>query len=467
MIISGAQFKNYAESLNQRLKGKHISRPTLVARSTLFFHLSGKEEHRFVISLESGSPRAYLADEDKNLVSIDSPIYALFRKELSNAFIEKVGTENDDRILKFNLITVNSVYKEERRYLYFEMFTTHPNLILCERDNKIIAFTHGSSLESKRPIMKGLAYLAPAKGFVENGNEPFDYLSYQKDCLSKESEIFTSRKKERFGFLVTSFKNKEKRLKRKLVLMEKDKANALSHLNDSLFGDYIYTNYSSLNGVKEIEVDGKKAVLDTSKSLSYNANAFYKKAKKAKKALEEIDEQTLKVNEELTDVSQALSLLSQSDEEGLEAFAKEWGLYSKKDDDPSFGSSNIPYSFIKNGTTFLFGKTAKQNDTLTFLIDTVKTHYWFHCDKTHGAHVMIRKDEPNDEEIRTACEIALISSIKKDGDVMMSERKNVYKGSVPGQAIVRHYETVHLKSVRPETEKLFLAAKKMNLRNKE
>lgn len=467
MVINGAQFQDYAKGLNLRLQGRHISRPILVSRSTLFFHVSGKGEHRFVISLESGAPRAYLAEEDKNLVSIDSPIYALFRKELTNAFVEKIEAENDDRILKFNLTTVNSVYKEEKRYLYFEMFTTHPNLILCDENNHIIAFTHGSSLEAKRPIMKGLLYVAPEKAFEEEKSKPFDFPSYEQDCLAKEAEIFVSRKKERFGPLVTSFKNKEKRLKRKLILLEKDKENALRHISDSIFGDYIYTNYSSLANAKEIEIDGKKAALDTSKTLSYNANNFYKKAKKAKKALEEIEDQKIKVEEELSSVTQTLLLLNQSDEEGLESFAKEWGLYTKKEDDSSFGASNIPYSITKNGTTFLFGKSAKQNDTLTFLIDTTKSHYWFHCDKTHGAHVMIKKDKPNDEEIRTACEIALISSKKTDGDVMMSERKNVYKGSVPGQAIVRHYQTIHLKNVRPETEQLYLSAKKMNLRSKE
>ncbi len=77
---------------------------------------------------------------------------------------------------------------------------------------------------------------------------------------------------------------------------------------------------------------------------------------------------------------------------------------------------------------------------------------------------MIRKDNPNKEEILLASEIALLGSDKSDGDVMMAERKNVYKGNVPGQAIVRQYETIHLKKVRPESAKLFIEAIKLNLR---
>mgnify|MGYP002515360675 CR=1 FL=1 len=464
MPISGKEFNSYVLSLNEKIKEKHISRPILVSRATLFFHLSGKEDHRFVISLEHDDPRAYTAKEEYNLVSLDSPIYAPFRKELANAFIEEVAMENDDRILKLSLIVINSVYKEERRTLYFEMFPTHPNLIITDENNKIIAFTHGASLDSFRPILKGVNYSSPEKSFANVETSPFDYSSYQNACLEKEKLIFSSRKKERFGPLLTLLMTKEKRLKKKILLIEKDKEKAKSHQSDSMIGDYIYTNLDSLSNKKELNIDGKIVPLDPKKNLVQNANDFYKKAKKAKKALQEIEIQKETAKRELFSVQDSIALLSTSDEEGLESLSKEWGLLSKKKEKINFGDANIPYVVLKNGTHFLFGKNAKQNDTLTFLIDTVKTHYWFHILGKEGAHVMIKKDHPSEEEILTACEIALLSKGKEDGDVMMSERKNIYKGTVPGQAIVREYTTIHLKHVRNETKTLFLNATKLKLR---
>ncbi len=462
MSITGQEFNSYVSTLNELLAGKHISRPLLIARSTLFFHLSGKGDHRFVICLDGGDPRAYTAKEEFNLSSLDSPVYLSFRKELANAYVNSVEQENGDRILKLSLVTVNQVYKEETKLLFFEMFSSHPNLILTDERRKIIAFTHGSSLDSYRPILKGATYHPPKKAFINESPAIFDYPKYQTMCLQKEKSIFDMRKKERFGFLLSYFEAKEKRLKRKLTLIEQDKEKAIAHIDDSLFGDYIYMHLDSLTGASSIEVEGRNARLDPAKSLSCNASLFYKKAKKAKKALAENEVRIKEAFEELSDCQDTLNLLQISDEEGLESFAKDWGLYAKKEKTHDFGKANIPFFFDKNGTRFLFGKSAKQNDTLTFLIDTVKSHYWFHAESSHGAHVIIRKNDPSQEEVLTACEIALLSIKKEDGDVMMAERKNVYKGSVPGQAIVRQYETIHLKSIRPETRALFIEAKKLS-----
>ncbi len=466
MRIVGKEFNSYARALDELLAGKHISRPILISRSTLFFHLSGKSDHRFVICLDNGNPRAYSAKEEFNLPSLDSPIYLVFRKELANAYVNSIEQENGDRILKFNLTTINHVYKEEIKFLFFEMFSSHPNLILTDENRKIIAFTHGSSLDSSRPIIRGGMYYPPAKLFEDEESSSFDYPKYQEKCLLEEKQIFDARKKERFGPLLSYFETKEKRLKRKLSFIEQDKAKAIAHANDSIFGDYIYMNLDSLSGATSIEVEGRTAKLDPAKSLPSNANLFYKKAKKAKKALSEVEAQRKEAMESLNSCKDTLALLRISDEEGLEAFAKEWGLFPKKNKTPEFGNANIPFFFEKNGTRFLFGKNAKQNDTLTFLIDTSKSHYWFHIEGSKGAHVMIRKNDPSQEEVRTACEIALLSIKKDDGDVMMAERKNVYKGSVPGQAIVRQYETIHLKFVRPETRALFEEAQKLPLGEK-
>lgn len=464
MPITGVEFKSYAESLNKRLAGKHISRPILVSRSTLFFHLSGNGDHRFTISLDSNNPRAYTATNEYNLVSLDSPIYLAFRKELANAFVESVGVENDDRILRFDLVIVNRVYKEEKRILLFEMFPSHPNLILLDESKTIIAFTHASSLDSSRPILKGMVYEPPKKHFLDKEKIFFDYPLYQKTCLETERQIFDERKKERFWPLLTQLTNQEKRLKNKLKSIEKDKEKAESHRFDNVIGDYIFTNLDSLAGQDELLIEGKKISLDGRKNLVQNANDFYKKSKKAKKAMIEIERQKDRAEKELLSVQESIKLLKNSDEEGLESFAKQWSLLDKKKDKIDFGTANIPYEIEKNSTRFLFGKNARQNDTLTFLIDTVKTHYWFHVSNKEGAHVMIKKENPDSDEIKTACEIALLSVKEEDGDIVMSERKNIYKGGASGQVILREYQTIHLKNVRKETKTLFENAKKMKLK---
>jgi hypothetical protein len=69
---------------------------------------------------------------------------------------------------------------------------------------------------------------------------------------------------------------------------------------------------------------------------------------------------------------------------------------------------------------------------------------------------MIKKENPSQDEILCAAEIALLSAGKDDGDVLMARRGDVRKGNVPGLAIVKAYKTLHLKKIRPSTRNLYL-----------
>ena len=463
MIIKSEEFATYVDKLKIEILNKHISRPILVSKSSLFFHLSSSDIHRFVICFDSNCPRAYTQKDEINISSLDSSFYSIIRKDLANAYIENVEQYSNDRILKLTLIIINKVFKEEKRILYFEMIPSHSNLILTDENNNIIAFTHGSSLDSNRPILKGVKYFAPTLPFVKEQPTNFDYENYLNFCLKKENDIFLSRKKEKFGSLIKELSNVEKKLNKKIIFIEKDISTASLHLNDNEIGDYIYTNIDNLRSGSSLYINDKEIKLDENKSIEQSANSFYIKAKKAKKAIKALNEQKTKTVDDLNNIRSALLLIKNSDESGLESLSKQFGLTNNKKKELDFGNANIPYSFEKNGTTFLFGKNAKQNDTLTFLIDTCKNHLWFHILGYEGAHVMIKKDNPTNEEILTASEIALLSKQKDDGDVMVSKRKNVFKGSAPGQAIVREYNTNHLKNIRNETKILYQNAKKMKL----
>ena len=173
---------------------------------------------------------------------------------------------------------------------------------------------------------------------------------------------------------------------------------------------------------------------------------------------------------DLADVQAALLQLLLCDEEGLEELAKELDIVPQKTpqkkkngDWRGLSHDSIPFEVERNGTKILFGKSAKQNDCLTFLLDTAKEHPWLHVNGTTGSHVMIKKENPSDEDIRTACEIALLNSGKQDGDILLTLRKNVRKGNVMGLAIVKDAKTIHLKNIRSETIILLSTATRMNL----
>ena len=83
-----------------------------------------------------------------------------------------------------------------------------------------------------------------------------------------------------------------------------------------------------------------------------------------------------------------------------------------------------------------------------------KNDLFLHIQNEHGSHVIIEGNEPDNDTILTACEIALLMSGKDCGDIQYTLVRNVKKGSYIGQAILTSYKTYTIKQIREETQKL-------------
>lgn len=465
MSLSAKQLHLYLPTLRKELAAHHLSHPFFYSSNALYFHLSG-DFHRFVFALDDEDPRLYAAKESVEMPSLESKFLEQIKKELNNAYVIDVGQENEDRVIRLDLTIINSVYKEEARSLFFEMIPHHANLILCDSQKAIIAAYRGGSLEDERPCLKGMAYLAPKKkDFLVQEEKPFAVAAYLALCEKKEEELAEKRKKDRFGWLFLTLKKNEKAAERKIKNIQNDILEAQKHLGDGAIGDAIFTDYPSelSKRFSSLEILGKTMPLDPSRSLAKNAELFYKRAKKAKTAYALSTANLAAAIEEQEEASSALLQLKSADEEGLENLAKELDLLPPKNTTSAkkektwrgLSRDSLPYVVDYHGTKILFGKSAKQNDCLSFLFDTAKEHYWFHvAGGFTGSHVMIKKENPSEEEIRTACEIALLNSSLDDGDVIMALHKNIRKGTVMGQAIVKTFKTIHLSHISLGTRNL-------------
>jgi predicted ribosome quality control (RQC) complex YloA/Tae2 family protein len=470
MSIQASELQSYLKTLEIEVAQHHLSHPILYASNALYFHLSG-EKHRLAIVLDDSDPRLYAAKDSVDVPSLDSHFLDQFKKELGNAYLEKVEQINGDRVLRLDLSIINSVYKEESRYLYFEMIPHHANLIYTDVNNTVIAAFRPGEMSDERPLLKGLTYEAPKKNDFLPSKQAFDPVAYLSDCFRKEQLLDEKRKKDRFGYLFDSLHKREKLLKRKLIYLDNDRQEALLHVDDNLKGDAIYVSYSSLNNrMGSFDYEGLKVDLDPAKSLSKNAETYYKRSKKAKETLALNAQMKAATEKELLDVTSALAQLKAASEEGLEALSKELGIVpqapaKKKKDKEWRGLSHdsLPYFVTYHGTKILFGKSAKQNDCLSFLLDTAKEHYWLHVMGNTGSHVMIKKENPSEEEIHFAAEIALANSSLDEGEVMLTKRENVRKGPVMGMAIVKVFRTLRLTKVDPEVKVLLQNAEKVSL----
>lgn len=151
-------------------------------------------------------------------------------------------------------------------------------------------------------------------------------------------------------------------------------------------------------------------------------------------------ENLAKAEEEKERYETLLSMVLASDEARLEALEKEYALDSPREavkKSPLAESSSLPYAIHCDGVTYLFGKNAVQNDYLSFLYATKKDRLWFHVKDRRGAHVILQKDDPSDEEILRACEFALLASRLEQGEVQYTAHKNVRRGASKGQAILK------------------------------
>ena len=465
--LSLEELKEFLPFLKKELVEKHLSQMTLLEENVLAFRPSGKGRKKFVIDLENEAPLVYFGYEGIDVNSLTSPFFEALKREISNPYVEDISLWNEDRILLFKLVTINKVFKEEKKSLVLELFPAKANLLLLDENNKILLVFRPKGYESKRPLMKGLLYEAPCKMEEKKYSKEssFNIEKYLEETTILEKSLLEKRKKSKFEPFIKEYKRQLKRSERKLEAIQEDIEEAKKHLEDGNYGDAIYMNYGEIPAKADSFLfEGKDIPLDKSISLSQNAERYYKKAKKAKETLERGKTNLEKALEEKENAKAALYQIEKSDEASLERFALEHHLFAKKDVSKTkeFGSASLPYFVTYQGVKILFGKNAKQNDTLSFLLETSKNHLWFHILGERGSHVLLKTNTPTAEQIQMASEIALLLSNKEDGDVQMTPHKNIRKGNVPGLVIVKEFQTIHVKNITLEAKELLLSAKKVS-----
>lgn len=467
MPLKQNQLNIYALYLEETLKGRYLSKFCQYSEDVYAFSLS--KGGKLVFSLKSNDPKVYVSASLPDAQSFPTPLGAIFRKELSNACVQKVRIVNDDRVLAFDLIGVNEVFKPTAFTIIAELIPTRANLILLQNEGKIEAAKRTTSLLDPRPILKGVPYCPPERkgSTLAEEETEFSPTEFIKKCEKEEGILEEGRKKQRFSSLYKHLKTKEKALKKKISLIDKDEEEAKHHLEDGKYGDYIYMNYSDFKEKSaKFVFEGEEIPLDPRKNASQNAEAFYKRAKKAKATLALGQENKAKAEKELESIIRLQSVLKNADEAFLLQAEKEYGLNKVQEkgasSTPLSGSSLFPMEVTVDGVTYLFGKNARQNDFLSFAYVSNKNYIWMHVKDTHGCHLITKKEDPSDDELSIGCQLTLLGSNLEEGEVMYCPRKNIKKGSVPGQVITKEYRSATFRRIEPKVKKAFLEARKAN-----
>lgn len=465
MAIGLRQLIELANGLDSRLRGKRLSKALLHSKDLLSFKI-GKEGD-LIFSLSGQDPYCYIGSPIGEGGGLATPFSVSLRKEVSGGVVEEVKTLGNDRILVFELLCVNEVFKNVKRRFVFELLPSSPNLLLLDEKDKILASLKTRPLSDKRPTLRGVSYILPEPHPLgKNEENVLDFEDFCKKCEEKSSILLTQKRTDRNRPLLTLIKRKSKASIKKIEAIKSDISRAELRKEDGKYGDYIYTHYDEIKPNSDhLEIDGESIALDPKKSLSQNAEEFYKRSKKAKTAIEKGKENLKKAEEEKAQYDQLLSIIPMLDEEGLVKLSKAYGF----DRFLSGGSPSqtllsdpaiLPYQIDYEGTRFLFGKNSKQNDFLTFLYHTDKGHYWFHPKLAQGSHLILASSSPSKEELNLAAELVLLASKMEEGEVQYTTHLNLRRGNKPGQVIIKNYQSAFIRKISDKAKRLFLTATK-------
>lgn len=108
----------------------------------------------------------------------------------------------------------------------------------------------------------------------------------------------------------------------------------------------------------------------------------------------------------------------------------------------------IPYkTFVsETGCTILAGKSAKDNDLLSFH-HAKGSDWWMHAHNCSGSHVVIKTkdgEEPDAATLRDAAEVALrLSQLKQSGEVTLTQVKFLRRLKTPGKVMLSQHKVLN------------------------
>jgi len=452
MSFKRAEIERYFLEFEKQVLGQKYYAPILLNNATLLFFNQNKENGFISLSARPENPLFYCYKSGKYYTSIESKFNKKFRSITDELMLVDLRLEKS-AILTLRFAISND--EKEDLIIHFEFFQYKPNIIITNVENKILfSLTH----DKVRPLIPGEIYI-PLEGIPAKESDDKITLDLIKKHYLHEQEI---RYKEKYGEFVTSYKVKIKRINRKIQNIKDDVKKAELQQNYQQIADEILSNEFNLQDkVREVKVKNEVIQLDQSKTIIENVQNLYKKAKKARHAIELAETNIFNANQELEMYQEILDkFIHIENEKDKDKFVQQYSFSKKREAIKT--EFNRPWKINWNGTIFYFGKNASQNDYLSFVMKLDRSFLWYHIENLSGAHIVIAKTKPTDSEKLFACELALYCSKQKTGEVTFTQKKNIRRGHTLGEAILKHHETIKINRIREESISLFDTAVRCN-----
>ncbi|MGX7172686.1 fibronectin-binding protein EfbA [Enterococcus ratti] len=276
------------------------------------------------------------------------------------------------------------------------------------------------------------------------------------------------RAKQQGGELIRKIENELKRNKNKLKKREqtlKDSENAENYRRD---GELLTTFMTQVpKGANAVTLPNYyeenqpiKIKLNPALSPNQNAQKYFQRYQKLKNAVKLVGTQIEEAKNEIRYLESVLSQLEIAGPMDIEIIKEELtaqGYLKKKTvKKQKRKKTSQPDQYLSSdGTLILVGKNNLQNDQLS-LKTAKKNDYWLHAKNIPGSHVIIKSNEPTDETITQAAELAAYFSKYRHSaqvpvDFVQVKHLRKPNGAKPGYVIYEKQKTI---IVTPEENKL-------------
>ena len=449
MRISHSNYQKYIEKLSKEIDGKLLFSPILINNETILFPFAADYHYSLVISLNNRCPLIYKINSDIFFKSFDNSFMQRFKKIFNRTIITNLQLNDKDNIVSFILTSNES---DESRIFVAELIPNSPNLIVL--NNGKIEETYYRN--KNRNITYGAEYELPESLSELKGEQKItdEFLEAQ---FKAEDEI---RFKEKYAEFLKFLNTKIKSVNKKISSINGDLKKADENRKFAGIADEIYTLGIDLRAkMDSIEINGETIKLDISKTVGENCQNFYKKSKKAKETAKHFQTNIDNAQKSLDEYNRILANFEAADEKGKDIIMETYFPVNKKRETTET-IFNRPWKYNLNGTYIYFGKNASQNDYLSFVMKLDRDYVWMHIKNISGSHIVICSHKPTENELLFACEIALLCSHQKAGEIVYTKKKNVRRGHTLGEAIIKNQTTVKLNHIREETVAAFANAKR-------
>lgn len=452
MRISHSSYKKYIEQIKSELVEEKLYSPVLLNNKTLLFPFMEKNKEVLFLSLNPKCPMLAKTKNDLFFSSFENSFLLRYRKYVGKSIIRNIELKEDDLVILLDLYSLDNL---ENFTLIIELIPNNPNLYLLNEEQVIIDHYFNSK---NRPLQNGDKFIPLTNEKLIDGELKIN------DALitSRVNEEIEIRSKEKYAQFQKYLSTKLNALSRRIKAVNNDLENANKNLKYQEIADDIFASGLDLKShQKDYKYQKEIVKFDEAKSLLENAQNFYKKAKKARATISNVKTNIDNIEKEQNEIHKLIDEFYEADERKKDEIMSIYFVPNKKKETkPTV--VNRPWKVNLNGTIIYFGRNASQNDYLSFVMKLDREFTWLHIKDKSGSHLVIANKKPTENELLTAGEISLLCSRATAGEISYTKKKNVRRGHVLGEAILKNYSLMKINNIRKETIELFSKAVRLD-----